>query len=52
MKAPLSAYLGVEVIAALQAAGYDIVKIGEAPSWMERVWSLPAELYRVIPEED
>lgn len=47
MRLRLRQILSGEVVLALRASGYDIVKIGEAPYWMERVTSLPAELYRM-----
>lgn len=43
----LSQLLQPEVIAALREVDYEIVKYGEVPFWMERVESIPAELYRM-----
>lgn len=43
----LADLLPYEVRLAIADLGYDIVKIGETPWWMERVHSLPAELYRM-----
>ena len=43
---PLKVLLG-PVVAALAAEGFEVVKFGECPPWMERVESLPAPLYRM-----
>ncbi len=47
MNVRISQILTGEVIAALRAAGFEIVMVGGVPSWMERVPSMPAELYRI-----
>jgi hypothetical protein len=52
MRAQLIDYLSGEVVAALRAAGYDIVKIGEPPPWMARVPSLPRPLYVIVEGEE
>jgi hypothetical protein len=31
----------------LRSAGFEVVKVGEVPFWMERVESIPAPLYRM-----
>jgi hypothetical protein len=48
MRVSLASFITSEVIEALRERGYDIVKVGEAPPWMELVESLPAELYRRV----
>lgn len=48
----LSMLMPPEARQALAEAGYEIVKVGEAPRWMERIWSMPAEVYRMKRLED
>lgn len=52
MKLKLSTLLVPEVREALNEAGYEIVKVGDVPRWMELVKSLPAALYRMKSLED
>lgn len=52
MKAPLALLLQRSVRQGLAEAGYEIVKVGEVPWWFERVYSMPAEVYRMKQIEE
>lgn len=52
MRVKLSDLLSVEVLAALRAAGFDVVKVGDVPPWMERCPSMRADLYRLKELDD
>lgn len=42
----LSQIITSEVRQALLQSGYDIVRIGDVPPWMEGIESMPGEVYR------
>jgi hypothetical protein len=51
MKVRLSQLLQPSVRQGLKEAGLEVVEIGTVPYWMERVVSIPAEVYRMKAEE-